>query len=1242
MSRRKSALDVSFGDETQDTPDAPPVASSSSQVLHKPLKRKSKDNEYNGPKKAKLLPACYFRLPSDGDYLRESGSMRISGEDDDELGDTPKRIRNLWEFTIFDPLHQNQFISLSSLERPDGRDCKFEAFGKVTVFVENAEDEGQEADLTDPHTVQFVHLDSILSAALDYTKEHRPLYIETQHSWYILQMPSFKYRDFLREFYLPHRLAQMLVSSALAHPQLTHRQFIDEQLSKAPALLDQDMTEADLKSAVSLIRDVVREVCTENPDIQRVPAIKFYFSLGVQSGTAVVPRRRLTAKGPNERKVNIDLAVLKPEYQTPTTVTPLVASIAQRYFRENLRVIGRRPHKDPEKKREQRNARELAHQELSRLIKHCYNRTKCKWDYERVDQIRRDSRYLKAITIDGVRYEIGDTLITPIGNDPTNHKPNARNKDEDEKFSLPLPTEQISVNQSFEDFFWFARIINIDIDLRAVHVQWFSHGNTTAMGELSHPQELFLEALCGPVAFESVVAKMKVHYFQADTKGRLSDIKDIPYGEYFCKSEYDPQSASFTTIRTEFLHIEAGKGDNCAVCRILQEEKEIQYPIGKKDAITYRGRDFHIFDYVLYQSSEDGPGNIGQVNAFVFPRETSGDPIEVDVRKLGRMTSLKKIMPENEMIDERELFYTEEQPVNHDRIHATSLIQVCHVLPTEIRSEQIENWIMHGPEHFYVRYCFPSLDVQSWVSKKPIKRREITICKDCHQKRLKEVESLNEFVIYQQKHPLRALDVFGGSGAFSTALANGSSCFDVTHVIEIAPSAAQTYRQNYPQTAVHNVCVNEAVQYIVKKHHGVETEYDIPINRATGETEEFTVKPGDTDVLVAGFPCQPHSSQNLYKDANDVKTNLILPLLSLIDVLRQRIVFLENVSGFLYCPLMGTQKERYRVEGGVKQGALKLIIRVLVEMGYQVRFSLLQAAHYGVPQGRVRFFLIATLPGTPLPELPQPTHDFPLEGAAPHLRINLTNERTIEPIQTARGTALFPLVTVADAIGDLRQFDWKHPSPLNWTAEQRREAARRRVTIPSVPCRADLPWWGLAEDQYPYEHPASSRFQIEARKQPPPPNIQHYTRKLPLKTVERVVNIKLEPGSDFRGLPPHLSEFQFWNPSSSVAKSRGIKSLYKRLDPDRCFMTTITNVSPTAKQCAVIHPFCRRLLSVRELARSQGFPDHFLFHAIDDNIITMHRCIGNAVPWQLSLALGQELKKALHEKWKMREQIVID
>ncbi|KAJ3915519.1 hypothetical protein F5877DRAFT_81752 [Lentinula edodes] len=1207
--KRPSALDVAFGDEIQDTPNTQPIATSSSQALRKPPKRKLKDNEHpNYSKKVKLPPACYFRLPSDVDFLHESASMRIAGEDDDQPDDAPKRIRNLWKFTIFDPLHKNQLISLSSLEQPDGRDSKFEAYGNVTAFVESEEDEGQEADLSSPDTVQFVHLNSILSVALDYTKGHSPLYIETQHSWYILQMPSFQYRDFLHEFYLPHRLAQMLISSALANRNLTHRQFIDDYLSKAPVLLDHDVTEIDLKSAVSLIRDVVKDVIIEHPNIQRVPAIKFYLIPQTGSDTPERLRRGLTAKGPGERRVNIDITVLKPENQTPTTVTPLINTLAQKYFRENLRVVAPRPPRDLEKIRERQSARERVHQELLRLIRYCYDRGKCKWKYQKVDSIRNGSKYLRAITVDDVLYKIGDTIIVPIGDDPANPKLKRRDKDmKEEKFSLPLPNEDISMNKSFEDFFWFARIINIDLDLRVVHVQWYNHGNATAMGELSHPQELFLQALCGPVALESIVAKMRVHQLQADIKGRFPDTKDIPYGEYFCKSEYDPQMASFTAIRSEFLLSEI-KSDNCAVCHISQMEKELQYPtrIRQEEAITFRGRDFHILDYVLYRSFEDGPGNIGQVTSFVFPqRETSWDPIEVVVRKLGRISSLKRVIPDNEMVDERELFYTEDQPGNYDWIHATSLIQVCHVLAAELRSEQIENWIMHGPEHFYVRYCFPSLDVQSWASKKPIRRRQITICEKCHQKRLKEVESLNEFLTYQQKHPLRALDVFGGSGAFGTALANGSSCFDVTHAIEIAPSAAQTYRKNSPQTAVHNVCVNEAVQYIVKKNRGVETDDDIPIDRTTGERQIFSLKPGDTDVLVAGFPCQPHSSQNIYKNANDIKTNLILPLLSLVDVLRQRIVVLENVAGFLYCNLMGTQKGRHRVEGGIKQGALKLVIRALIEMGYQVRFSLLQAAHYGVPQGRVRFFLIATLPGTPLPELPQPTHYFPLEGVAPHLRITLTNDRTIEPLQTDRGITLFPLVTVADAIGDLRRFDWEHPAPRNWTIEQRREAERRKEIIPTVPCRVHLPWWGLPEGQSPYQHPVRSRFQIEARIQPPPPDIQHYTRKLPPKTVERVVNINLEPGSDFRGLPAHLSEFQFWNPSSFVAKNRGIKSLYKRLDPNRYFMTTITNISPTAKQSAVIHPFCRRLLTVRELARSQGFPDHFFFYAIDDNIITM-------------------------------------
>lgn len=88
---------------------------------------------------------------------------------------------------------------------------------------------------------------------------------------------------------------------------------------------------------------------------------------------------------------------------------------------------------------------------------------------------------------------------------------------------------------------------------------------------------------------------------------------------------------------------------------------------------------------------------------------------------------------------------------------------------------------------------------------------------------------------------------------------------------------------------------------------------------------------------------------------------------------------------------------------------------------YQVRFGLLQAGHYGAPQDRVRFFLIASQRGYPLPLLPQPSHSS-LE--ADSLQLVLSEEVTIKPILTAKGTAALKHVTISEAIGDLLQWDW--------------------------------------------------------------------------------------------------------------------------------------------------------------------------------------------------------------------------
>jgi DNA (cytosine-5)-methyltransferase 1 len=52
----------------------------------------------------------------------------------------------------------------------------------------------------------------------------------------------------------------------------------------------------------------------------------------------------------------------------------------------------------------------------------------------------------------------------------------------------------------------------------------------------------------------------------------------------------------------------------------------------------------------------------------------------------------------------------------------------------------------------------------------------------------------------------------------------------------------------------------------------------------------------------------------------------------------------------------------------------------------------------------------------------------------------------------------------------------------------------------------------------------------------------------------------------------------------------------------------------------------RRILSIREFARAQGFPDTFKFKGDASSII---RQIGNAVPIQLGEALGRMFRDAV-------------
>ncbi len=106
-----------------------------------------------------------------------------------------------------------------------------------------------------------------------------------------------------------------------------------------------------------------------------------------------------------------------------------------------------------------------------------------------------------------------------------------------------------------------------------------------------------------------------------------------------------------------------------------------------------------------------------------------------------------------------------------------------------------------------------------------------------------------------------------------------------------------------------------------------------------------------------------------------------------------------------------------------------------------------------------------------------------------------------------------------------------------------------------------------------------------------------------------------------------------WCLPNTADRHNGWRGLFGRLDPNGHFPTSTTDPQPMGKVGQVFHPTQDRIVSVRECARSQGFPDTFRFSG---NVHSKHRQVGNAVPPPLAHALGSQLRTVLEAKLKER------
>lgn len=120
---------------------------------------------------------------------------------------------------------------------------------------------------------------------------------------------------------------------------------------------------------------------------------------------------------------------------------------------------------------------------------------------------------------------------------------------------------------------------------------------------------------------------------------------------------------------------------------------------------------------------------------------------------------------------------------------------------------------------------------------------------------------------------------------------------------------------------------------------------------------------GSVPLLAGGPPCQSWSSAGHQQGFNDPRGRLFDDFIRLAEGLGVRWLLLENVRGLLTA----------RGPDGQPGSALAHVRGLLLKAGFQTAVSLVNAADYGVPQRRVRLFMIGFRSGD-APPFPPPTH----------------------------------------------------------------------------------------------------------------------------------------------------------------------------------------------------------------------------------------------------------------------------
>uniref|UniRef100_A0A667WJL7 DNA (cytosine-5)-methyltransferase n=1 Tax=Myripristis murdjan TaxID=586833 RepID=A0A667WJL7_9TELE len=821
---------------------------------------------------------------------------------------------------------------------------------------------------------------------------------------------------------------------------------------------------------------------------------------------------------------------------------------------------------------------------------------------------------------------------------------------------------------------YLARITSLweDNNGKMFHAHWFLRGTDTVLGESSDPLEVVLVDECEDMQLNYVLGKVNIMYKAPSNNwfmegGMDVDLKviDDDGKSFFYQFWYDTEFARFETP-PPFTPSEDCKYKFCGSCARTKEREDQETPRaferledGDHDSKTlyalacFKGEQFRVGDSVYlppeaftfsvkaaspvkrshrkedvdedlypeyYRKSSDyikgsnldapEPFRVGRIKEIFCQRRDMTD-VKLRIYKFYRPENTHKGVKASYHTDINQLYWSDEEVT----VSMSEVLGRCQVEYGEDLNESVQDYSSGGPDRFYFLEAY---NAKSKSFEDPPNHARSAVHKGKGKGKGKvpqETQDLPNETETSKVPKYRTLDVFSGCGGLSEGF-HQAGISETLWAIEMWDPAAQAFRLNNPGTTVFTEDCNILLKLVMS-------------GEKTNSLGQKLPQKGDVEMLCGGPPCQGFSGMNRFNSRtySKFKNSLVVSYLSYCDYYRPKFFLLENVRNFVSFK---------------SSMVLKLTLRCLVRMGYQCTFGVLQAGQYGVAQTRRRAIILAAAPGEKLPRYPEPLHVFAPRACS--LNVVVDERKYVSNVTRGNG-GIYRTITVRDTMSDL-------PEIRN----------------------------GAAALEISYNGEPQSWFQRQIRGTQYQPILRDHICKDMSALVEgRMRHIPLAPGSDWRDLPNievrlkdgtmtkklRYTHSDKKNGRSSTGALRGVctcaggkpcdpadrqfntlipwclphtgnrhnhwAGLYGRLEWDGFFSTTVTNPEPMGKQGRVLHPEQHRVVSVRECARSQGFPDTYRFFG---NILDKHRQVGNAVPPPLSRAIGLEIKKCVMQRIK--------